>query len=60
LNAQVDLNTDQVALLRQKRYANSKILLNQLMARDVATDFKVINELDALLLLPELKAEKSN
>ena len=59
LNAQVDLNTDQVALLRQKElYANSKILLNQLMARDVATDFKVINELevDALLLLPELKA----
>lgn len=65
LNAQVDLNTDQVALLRQKElYANSKILLNQLMARDVATDFKVINELevDALLLLPELKAlaEKQN
>jgi hypothetical protein len=34
------------------------------MARDVATDFKVINilEVDALLLLPELKslAEKQN
>ena len=31
LNAQVDLNTDQVALLRQKElYANGKILLNQL------------------------------
>lgn len=65
LNAQVDLNTDQVALLRQKElYANSKILLNQLMARDVATDFKVINELkvDTLLVLSELKAlaEKQN
>ena len=65
LNAQVDLNTDQVALLRQKElYANSKILLNQLLARDVTTDFKVINELevDALLLLPELRAlaEKQN
>ncbi|MDI5950915.1 TolC family protein [Flavobacterium yafengii] len=65
LNAQVDLNTDQVALLRQKElYANSKILLNQLLARDVATDFKVIDELevDALLLLPELRAlaEKQN
>ena len=65
LNAQVDLNTDQVALLRQKElYANSKILLNQLMARDVATDFKVINELkvDTLLVLLELKAlaEKQN
>ena len=65
LNAQVDLNTDQVALLRQKElYANSKILLNQLMARDVTTDFKVIDQLevDSLLLLPELKAlaEKQN
>lgn len=65
LNAQVDLNTDQVALLRQKElYANSKILLNQLMARDVATDFKVINQLkvDSLLLFSELKAlaEKQN
>jgi outer membrane protein TolC len=65
LNAQVDLNTDQVALLRQKElYANSKILLNQLLARDVTTNFKVIDELevDALLLLPELTvlAEKQN
>lgn len=65
LNAQVDLNTDQVALLRQKELcANSKILLNQLLARDVATDFKVIDVLkvDSLLLLPELKAlaEKQN
>ena len=65
LNAQVDLNTDQVALLRQKElYANSKILLNQLLARDVTTDFKVIDELqvDISLLLPELRtlAEKQN
>jgi outer membrane protein TolC len=65
LNAQVDLNTDQVALLRQKElYANSKILLNQLLARDVATDFKVIDQLqvDGLLLLSELTAlaEKQN
>ncbi|MFV8392234.1 TolC family protein [Flavobacterium sp. LB2P6] len=65
LNAQVDLNTDQVASLRQKElYANSKILLNQLLARDVTTDFKVIDQLevDALLLLPELRAlaEKQN
>ncbi|TDE49873.1 TolC family protein [Flavobacterium sp. GT3P67] len=65
LNAQVDLNTDQVALLRQKElYANSKILLNQLLARAVTTDFKVIDELevDGLLLLPELTAlaEKQN
>ena len=65
LNAQVDLNTDQVALLRQKElYANSQILLNQLLARDVATDFQVIDVLkvDSLLSLPELKAlaEKQN
>lgn len=65
LNAQVDLNTDQVALLRQKElYANSKISLNQLLARDVTTDFKVIDQLevDGLLLLPELTAlaEKQN
>ena len=65
LNAQVDLNTDQVALLRQKElYTNSKILLNQLLARDLTTDFKVIDQLevDASLLLPELRAlaEKQN
>ena len=65
LNAQVDLNTDQVTLLRQKElYTNSKILLNQLLARDVTTDFKVIDELqvDISLLLPELRtlAEKQN
>lgn len=65
LNAQVDLNTDQVALLRQKElYTNGKILLNQLLARDVTTDFKVIDELevDSVLLLSELRtlAEKQN
>jgi outer membrane protein TolC len=65
LNAQVDLNTDQVALLRQKElYANSKILLNQLLARDVTIDFKVIDVLkvDEMLLLAELTvlAKKQN
>ena len=65
LNAQVDLNTDQVTLLRQKElYTNCKILLNQLLARDLTTDFKVIDQLevDASLLLPELRAlaEKQN
>ncbi len=65
LNAQVDLNTDQVALLRQKElYANGKIALNQLLARDVTTNFTVIDKLDVdkLLILPELKAlaEKQN
>lgn len=65
LNAQVDLNTDQVAVLRQKElYTNSKILLNQILARDLTTDFKVIDAVavDNQLLLPELTAlaEKQN
>ncbi len=65
LNAQVDLNTDKVALLRQKElYANTKILLNQILARDVKTDFKVMDAIvvDDQLLLPELTAlaEKQN
>lgn len=65
LNAQVDLNTDTTTYLRQKElYANTKTLLNQIMARDVATNFKVIDTIivDDKLLLPELTslAEKQN
>nr|WP_294932212.1 TolC family protein [uncultured Flavobacterium sp.] len=46
LNAQVDLNSDQVALLRQKEsYANAKILLNQHLAREPKTDFTVVENL---------------
>jgi outer membrane protein len=65
LNAQVDLNTDKVTLLRQKElYANTKILLNQILARDAKTEFKVIDTIavDSQLLLPELTAlaEKQN
>jgi outer membrane protein TolC len=65
LNAQVDLNTDTTTLLRQKElFANTKILLNQILARDSKTDFKVINEItvDDKLVLPELTAlaEKQN
>lgn len=65
LNAQVDLNTDTTTLLRQKElYANTKILLNELMARNVKTDFSVVEEIaiDETLLLPELTtlAEKQN
>lgn len=57
LNAQVDLNTDQTALLKQKEsLKNSKILLNQLLARDAKTEFNVVNQIgvDKTLLLPEL------
>lgn len=43
LNAQVDLNTDQTNYLRQKElFENTKTALNQLMARDLTTKFKVV------------------
>ena len=65
LNAQVDLNTDKVALLRQEEsYANRKIALNQILARDSKIDFKVVDEVtvDNKLILSELMAlaEKQN
>lgn len=65
LNAQVDLNTDTSTLLRQKElYANTKIALNELLARPVNTPFEIAEEIkiDDSLLLPELidLAEKQN
>lgn len=65
LNAQVDLNTDKVMLLRQKElYANTKIALNQILARDSQINFKVVDEIvvDEKLKLDELTtlAEKQN
>lgn len=65
LNAQVDLNTDKVVLLRQKEsYANQKIILNQILARNSTVDFKVVDQVkvDAKLVLAELitLAEKQN
>ena len=65
LNAQVDLNTDKVALLRQKEsYSNRKIALNQILARDSKVDFKVVDQVpvDEKLILSELiaLAEKQN
>lgn len=59
LNAQVDLNTDQVTLLRQKElYANTKVLMNQILARNTKTDFNVIDAIrvDGGLQLNELSA----
>lgn len=45
LNAQVDLNTDQTNYLRQKElYENTKTYLNELLARDLTTQFKVVDE----------------
>ena len=65
LNAQVDLNTDTSARLKQlELYRNAKIRLNELLARDTATDFKVIDELeiDRSLVFTDLKslAEQQN
>lgn len=65
LNAQVDLNTDQVALLRQKEsYKNAKILLNQYLARDPQIDFAVTDvvTIDNKLVLIDLMdlAKKQN
>ncbi|MCD0469893.1 TolC family protein [Flavobacterium sp. JAS] len=65
LNAQVDLNSDQVAFLRQKEsYANAKILLNQYLARDAKINFTVTDlvTVDDKLVLADLMelAQKQN
>ena len=65
LNAQVDLNTDLGNLIKQKQtYANSKTLLNQVMARELNADFIVTEAItvDNSLMLQELidLAQKQN
>lgn len=65
LNAQVDLNTDASVLLKQKEvFGITKIRLNELLARDLSTDFLVAEEvtIDDQLQLAELKTlmEKQN
>jgi outer membrane protein len=57
LNAQVDLNADRTNLLRQKElYENTKTFLNELLARDLTTKFRVVDEVlvDDQLKLIEL------
>lgn len=57
LNVEVDLNTDQTNLLNQQtQYKNTKTLLNQLLARDLTTDFVVADSVvtDSKLVLPDL------
>jgi outer membrane protein TolC len=59
LNAQVDLNTDSSTLLKQKElYETTKIRLNELLARDLVTNFQVVEEVvvDDKLQLAELKS----
>lgn len=65
LNAQVDLNSDVSLQLRQKElYRIAKLKMNELLVRDVQTEFKVIEEisLDQNIEFAELKAtaEKQN
>ena len=58
LNAQVDLNTDRTSLFRQEElYANTKIELNQILARDPQTAFDVVDDIlvDKSLVLPDLE-----
>ncbi|HDZ04347.1 hypothetical protein LCGC14_0206010 [marine sediment metagenome] len=60
LNAQVDLNTDQTLMQRQKElYANTKIELNRQLARELKTDFIAVPEIfvDDSLLLSNLETE---
>lgn len=59
LNAKVDLNTDLTLMQRQKElYANTKIQLNQQLARDLKSDFIVVPEIfvDDSLLFPDLES----
>ncbi|TGD56971.1 TolC family protein [Flavobacterium humi] len=65
LNAQVDLNTDTSNLVKQKEFfETAKIRLNELMARDLTTNFSVVEEvvLNDKLQLADLNAlvEKQN
>lgn len=65
LNAQVDLNSDLSLQLKQKELIKiSKIRLNELLVRDIQTDFKVANDVtfEQNLDFNELKttAEKQN
>jgi outer membrane protein TolC len=65
LNAQVDLNSDLSMQLRQKElYRIAKLKMNELLVRDVYTEFRVAEEisLDQNIEFAELKAtaEKQN
>lgn len=65
LNAQVDLNTDSSLLLRQKEiYNNTKLRLNQILARNLQTDFTVNSNIEfkAGIILNEIieTAKKQN
>ena len=59
LNAQVDLNTDTSSRLKQlESYKIAKIKLNEILARDTSSEFKVTDEIkiDNSLVFIDLKA----
>jgi outer membrane protein TolC len=63
LNAQVDLNTDKSLQLKQlETIKNTKIRLNEILARDVQTDFVVTKEIsvDEQLKYDDLKSAAEN
>lgn len=60
LNAEVDWNTDNTNLLRQKElYSNTKTSLNELLARDLTSEFLVSEEvvIDKSLQYADLKTK---
>ena len=63
LNAEVDWNTDNTNLLRQKElYSNTKTSLNELLARDLTSEFLVSEEvvIDKSLQFANLKTKVSS
>ncbi len=62
LNAEVDMNTDTTNFVRQQElYNNTQTYMNQLLARDVGTRFKVVNDIpvDNTLILENLSEQAS-
>jgi len=60
LNAQVDFNTDTTNLIRQRTlYYNTRIQLNEQLARDVNTEFRVVDtiDIDNALVLNDLSTQ---
>ena len=63
LNAEVDWNTDNTNLLRQKElYSNTKTYLNELLARELTSEFIVSEEvvIDKSLQFADLKTKVSS
>ena len=62
LNAEVDMNTDTTNFVRQQElYNNTQTYMNQLLAREAGTRFKVVNDIpvDNTLILENLSEQAS-